>query len=52
MTIEAKLDLIIANQGTSTPPVDLTPVLTAISTLDAKVTALAGVVGTETPPAA
>lgn len=48
MTIEAKLDQIIANQTTVATPVDLTPVLTAIAGLSTQLAALAAIVGTET----
>lgn len=55
MTIEAKLDQIIATLATIVPtvPVDISALATGaeVAALSAKVDALATVVGTETPAA-
>lgn len=56
MTIENKLDAIIATLATLTAPatVDLSGLATGaeVADLSAKIDALAAVVGTETPPSA
>lgn len=53
MTIENKLDEIIAVLATTATPVDISGLATAaeVAALSAQITALAAVVGTETTPA-
>lgn len=53
MTVEAKLDQIIATLATAATPVDISGLATAaeVAALSAKVDALAAVVGTEVAPA-